>query len=421
MDKQIPIYNLEIVSDMESDVEVDYVALVDRPAIEKNFLAFKDHTEKITFAIQDEDEHIITGALMLADTPIYRNDHNGEYYVMFSKDTIKQIAQKFFQKGYQSNVNLMHDGGQKLDGLTMFESWITDSKRGVHAMRGFEDVPDGSWFGSFKVENPEVWQMVKDGLIRGFSVEGLFSYRKSDIQQDSVQKLWQQICDVLSEVEFGGPGSGRRSEGGGSKESSPKSVINVSKADIDNAMQKAKESGHEIDKMGKDLASKYGGTVTPLNYKSAESMQRKVDNEYGGNIHELKDAVRNTVILDQNNIAAASKDLAQNPNTLRIKVQNAESDPLGYSGTIANVRMSNGMVGEVQLNTAHMIYAKQDPESAKKIIGEAKYNQIAKETGKPGGLGHKLYEEYRVLHPVKDAAKREKIAAESRAYYKNFR
>lgn len=421
MDKQIPIYNLEIVSDMDSDVEVDYVALVDRPAIEKNFLAFKDQTEKITFAIQDEDEHIITGALMLADTPIYRNDHNGEYYVMFSKDTIKQIAQKFFQKGYQSNVNLMHDGGQKLDGLTMYESWITDSKRGVHAMRGFEDVPDGSWFGSFKVENPEVWQMVKDGLIRGFSVEGLFSYRKSDIQQDSVQKLWQQICDVLSEVEFGGPGSGRRSEGGGSKESSPKSVVNVSKADIDNAMQKAKESGHEIDKMGKDLASKYGGTVTPLNYKSADSMQRKVDNEYGGNIHELKDAVRNTVILDKNSISAATKDLAANPNTLRVKEQKAENDPLGYSGTIANVRMSNGMVGEVQLNTAHMIYAKQDPESAKKIIGEAKYNQIAKETGKPGGLGHKLYEKYRVLHPVKDAAKREKIAAESRAYYKNFR
>lgn len=421
MDKQIPIYNLEIVSDMDSDVEVDYVALVDRPAIEKNFLAFKDQTEKITFAIQDEDEHIITGALMLADTPIYRNDHNGEYYVMFSKDTIKQIAQKFFQKGYQSNVNLMHDGGQKLDGLTMYESWITDSKRGVHAMRGFEDVPDGSWFGSFKVENPEVWQMVKDGLIRGFSVEGLFSYRKSDIQQDSVQKLWQQICDVLSEVEFGGPGSGRRSEGGGSKESSPKSVVNVSKADIDNAMQKAKESGHEIDKMGKDLASKYDGTVTPLNYKSADSMQRKVDNEYGGNIHELKDAVRNTVILDKNSISAATKDLAANPNTLRVKEQKAENDPLGYSGTIANVRMSNGMVGEVQLNTAHMIYAKQDPESAKKIIGEAKYNQIAKETGKPGGLGHKLYEEYRVLHPVKDAAKREKIAAESRAYYKNFR
>lgn len=422
MERQLPIYNLEILSDVESDMEVDYVALVDRPAIDKNFLAFKDHTKQMSFAIQNEDERIITGALMLADKPIYRNDDNGEYYVVFTKDTIKQIAQKFFAKGYQSNVNLMHDSGQRLDGLVMFESWITDSKRGIMPMKGFEDVADGSWFGSFKVNNDEVWQMIKDGMVKGFSVEGLFSYKKADIQADQVQQLWSQIQEILTDLDFGGPGSGRRSEGGGKDEKSTGGYrINVSKADIDNAMAKAKESGHEIDKMGKYLASKYGGTVTPLNYKSAESMQRKVDNEYGGNIHELKDAVRNTVILDKNNISAATKDLAANPNTLRIKEQKAETDPLGYSGTIANVRMSNGMVAEVQINTAHMIYAKNDEGSARGILGDAKYNEIAKQTGKPGGVGHKLYEEYRVLHPVKDAAKREKIAAESRAYYSNFR
>lgn len=422
MERQLPIYNLEILSDVESDMEVDYVALVDRPAIDKNFLAFKDHTKQMSFAIQDEDERIITGALMLADKPIYRNDENGEYYVVFTKDTIKQIAQKFFAKGYQSNVNLMHDSGQRLDGLVMFESWITDSKRGIMPMKGFEDVADGSWFGSFKVNNDEVWQMIKDGMVKGFSVEGLFSYKKADIQADQVQQLWSQIQEILTDLDFGGPGSGRRPEGGSKDEKGTGgSRINVSKADIDNAMAKAKESGHEIDKMGKDLASKYGGTVTPLNYKSAESMQRKVDNEYGGNIHELKDAVRNTVILDKNNIGAATKDLAANPNTLRIKEQKAETDPLGYSGTIANVRMSNGMVAEVQINTAHMIYAKNDEGSARGILGDAKYNEIAKQTGKPGGVGHKLYEEYRVLHPVKDAAKREKIAAESRAYYSNFR
>lgn len=201
MEKQLPIYNLEILSDVDSDMEVDYVALVDRPAIDKNFLAFKDQTKQLSFAIQSEDERIITGALMLADKPIYRNDENGEYYVVFTKDTIKQIAQKFFAKGYQSNVNLMHDSGMKLEGLTMFESWITDSKRGIQAMKGFEDVPDGSWFGSFKVNNPEVWAMIKDGRVKGFSVEGLFSYKKSDIQATQVQDLWSQIQNILSQVQ----------------------------------------------------------------------------------------------------------------------------------------------------------------------------------------------------------------------------
>lgn len=294
----LPIYKLEINPNIDNEMEVDFVALVDRPAIEKSFLAFAEDSwndypdaavnnakralkwveengwgscgeqtgktranqianrekltrdtiarisgfrrhqqnkdvpysegcgglmwdawggdamidwaerklrqiERNTFAIQDEDEQIITGALMLADKPIYRNDENGEYYVVFTKDTIKQIAQKFFAKGYQSNVNLMHDSGQKLDGLTMFESWITDEKRGIRAMKGFDDVPDGSWFGSFKVNNDEVWQMIKDGKVKGFSVEGLFQYKPTEKQDLNTMEnqLWSQITDILSQID----------------------------------------------------------------------------------------------------------------------------------------------------------------------------------------------------------------------------
>lgn len=196
MTKELPVFNLEIVDDPSADTEVDFVALVDRPAIEKSFVAFND--QKQQFAIQDEEEKIISGPLMLADTPIYRNDTNGEYYVVFSKDTIKQIAQKFFKKGYQKNVNLMHDSGQTVSGLTMFESWITDEKRGISPMAGFESVPDGSWFGSFKVDNEEVWQLIKNGKVKGFSVEGIFNYKKTGIK--NVQQMWDQIREILSQV-----------------------------------------------------------------------------------------------------------------------------------------------------------------------------------------------------------------------------
>ena len=196
MEKELPIYRLDIVEDLESNVEVDFVALVDRPAIEKAFLAFKEQ-ERISFAIQNEEERIISGALMLADTPIYRNDGNGEYYVVFTKDTIKKIAQKYFKKGYQNNVNLMHDSGMVQDGVTMFESWIVDEKRGVKPMVGFEDVKDGSWFGSFKVENDEVWNMIKEGKVKGFSVEGIFNYSKPMSKEE---KMMEDIIAILSEV-----------------------------------------------------------------------------------------------------------------------------------------------------------------------------------------------------------------------------
>ena len=154
--------------------------------------------ERQNFAIQDEEERIISGPLMLADTPIYRNDDNGEYYVVFTKETIKKIAQRFFKKGYQSNVNLMHDQGNLTEGMTMFESWIKDDKRGIKAMKGFEDVPDGSWFGSFKVDNDEVWQMVKDGKVKGFSVEGQFNYRKTGDKR--IEQLWENVLKVLAQI-----------------------------------------------------------------------------------------------------------------------------------------------------------------------------------------------------------------------------
>ena len=198
MENIIPIYELQIEQSEGSDVEVDFVALVDRPAIQRGFLAFKEARQN--FVIQDEEQRIISGPLMLADTPIYRNDAiRGEYYVVFSANTIKQIAQKFFKKGYQNNVNLMHNSGDVQEGLTMFESWIVDKKRGIQPMVGFEDVPDGSWFGSYKVENDEAWNKVKSGEVLGFSVEGNFLYKEQE-QMSAEEKMMNEIIKVLQQI-----------------------------------------------------------------------------------------------------------------------------------------------------------------------------------------------------------------------------
>lgn len=199
MEKELPIYELRIDENDDSTVEVDFVALVDRPAIGRSFLAFNEN-DRQTFAIQDEEQRIISGPLMLADSPIYRNDDRGEYYVTFTKDTIKQIAQKFFRKGYQNNVNLMHDDGEMLVGLTMFESFITDEKRGIKPMAAFADVPDGSWFGSFKVDNDGAWEMIKDGKVKGFSIEGVFNYKRQETIDEKSEKLWSQILDILNRM-----------------------------------------------------------------------------------------------------------------------------------------------------------------------------------------------------------------------------
>ena len=198
----LPIYLLEINEDLMDGSEVDFVALVDKPAIERNFLRFKE--DRINFEIQDEERRIISGPIMLADTPIYRNDNGQEYFVSFPKDTIYKIIKKMFQKNYTGNVNLMHDPKKIVEGVTMFECWISDESRGVKPMKGFEDAPDGSAFASYFVDNEDVWQKVKSGEFKGFSVEGLFNYKRGEQVMNYEEKLWSEIANILNECNFKG-------------------------------------------------------------------------------------------------------------------------------------------------------------------------------------------------------------------------
>jgi len=120
----------------------------------------------------DKERKIITGALMIADMPIYRrNEKMGEFYVVFDKGQIEKIAQRFMRNGYNDNVNKMHDSKDIVDGVYMYESFITDSQRGILAPRGFENTPEGTWFGSYKVDNKEidllknkVWRCIEEAF-----------------------------------------------------------------------------------------------------------------------------------------------------------------------------------------------------------------------------------------------------------------
>lgn len=154
----------------------------------------------LQFAIQNEEQRIVSGPLMIADLPIYRRDEQGEYYVVFSAPEIKKIVQRFFEKGYQSNVNIEHD--QKVKDVFMFESYIIDREKGVNPPKGFEDLTDGSWWGSFKVNNDAIWEQCKDGTFNGFSIEGLFKYERAS--QDIVSKeeeTMAAIIEILKQIE----------------------------------------------------------------------------------------------------------------------------------------------------------------------------------------------------------------------------
>jgi ribosomal protein S27E len=153
--------------------------------------------ERNAFAIQSEEQRIISGPLMVANQRIKRYDEErGEYEVFFSPATIKKIAIKLAKKGFQNNVNLMHSADMQLQGVTLFEIFQSDKERGIMPMKGFEDLADGSLFGSMYVDNDNAWQLIKEGKVKGFSVEGNFGMKGKDKYDEQME----QIISILSET-----------------------------------------------------------------------------------------------------------------------------------------------------------------------------------------------------------------------------
>ncbi|MBO8460129.1 MAG: hypothetical protein IAA73_07350 [Bacteroidetes bacterium] len=192
------------------------------------------------------------------------------------------------------------------------------------------------------------------------------------------------------------------------------------KINIDNSIEeiirKSSQVGEEVQNVAKKIADKYGGFVTPINFKSKASIARKITTD-GINPYDIKDAVRTTIIVPKNNIEYVLNELSIMDIFLRKKIQSPESN-LGYSGNIVNIKTSNGIVAEIQVNTEMMIYAKEKPENAKLILGAQKWGEIRRKTGMDGGLGHEYYEEWRILE--KTSEKAIDIEKKSTEYYSHF-
>lgn len=189
----IPVYRA-ILADNEEGME--RISLVDFPAVESDFLALaKQDKRPMSFAVENEEKRIIRGVVMRADFPIYRVGVSGyEYYIVFEKDTIREMAQKYLKESRQNEVNLQHEDGSEVEGVEMVQWFIKDSENGI-SPKGFEDISEGSLFAEFKVENDDVWNAVKSGEFKGFSLEGLFSHEvmKMNAEREEIINLLNNI------------------------------------------------------------------------------------------------------------------------------------------------------------------------------------------------------------------------------------
>ena len=173
---------IELIIDEEQENGIDAISIVEHPAIEENFIALNKKKE-YKFQEVDKEKRILMGALLVPNKAIYRKDEKEDYYIYFTKKTIRKASELFLQKGNQHNSTFEHL--YKIDGLTLVESWIVEDKDKDKSALYDLDVPVGTWMGSVKVENDEVWQdYVKTGVVKGFSIEGFFAEKEEEEKKE---------------------------------------------------------------------------------------------------------------------------------------------------------------------------------------------------------------------------------------------
>jgi hypothetical protein len=190
---------IELFIDEENDFSgIEAISIVEYPAIEEDFIALKE--QKIQLAEVDAEKRILMGAALIPDRKIFRKSGDKEYFIYFSKDTVRKASELFLSKGKQNNSTLEHD--VELQGLSVVESWIIEDEKKDKSAKYNLSLPIGTWMVSVKVNNDQIWEeFVKEGKVRGFSIEGFFTDKLDERPRESVkEEIDSEELEALAKI-----------------------------------------------------------------------------------------------------------------------------------------------------------------------------------------------------------------------------
>jgi len=185
------LYELRIEDDTD---EVFAISLVESPAIESDFVYFDK--EVVQFAKVDNEQRMVLGPILIPDKKILRVDGEGNpYHVFFTKETVKKLAQNYLMKKYTDKATIEHD--KSINGkVHLVESWVKEGKLDKSNNYGLSGIPDGSWMGMFKITDDKVWNdYVKEGKVKGFSIEGLFTHALVQASKIDLEKHIEELSE----------------------------------------------------------------------------------------------------------------------------------------------------------------------------------------------------------------------------------
>ena len=162
-----------VISEDNKDLAIDAISLVTDPAIEVDFVFFDKSKNNLTLAKVDEEKRMLVSPALIPNKQIYRYDadKDQDYYVFFSKDTVRQASEMYLRYNNHHKATYQHES--KVTGVTTIESWIKEGDMDKSKLYGF-DLPDGTWFVKMKIDNDKMWEKIKGGELKGLSIEGYF-------------------------------------------------------------------------------------------------------------------------------------------------------------------------------------------------------------------------------------------------------
>ena len=194
------LFRLTIHEEYQDEFQI---ALVDDPAIDSETQYFNTQQQ---FKVIDEDRRIVAGYAMIAGKRMERFEDpkqggRGKYWVYFDKESIWDIALKFFKNRLTTSTNEMHQTDRFAEGVFVFGSVMIDRAMGDVAPKGFVTEPDGSWFIKMYVGDDDIFAKFKSGEYKGFSIECRFKEELVSTNEDDFSdEMNQRLDEYLQEL-----------------------------------------------------------------------------------------------------------------------------------------------------------------------------------------------------------------------------
>ena len=189
---------VELVIDDESqELAIDAISLVSAPAIEQDFVYFGKEKNNLTFAKVDEEKRMLVSPALIPNKQIFRYDANkdSEYYVYFSPETVRKASELYLKHNNHHKATYEHQ--DRVSGVLTVESWIKEGDMDKSKLYGF-DLPNGTWFVKMKITNDDLWSKVKDGSLKGLSIEGYFTDKMEKMSEKAPTD--EEILSALNEI-----------------------------------------------------------------------------------------------------------------------------------------------------------------------------------------------------------------------------